>query len=209
MTTYLSKIQEMNKKMEYMRNEMRKETQQLFTLELKELFAQYHSVKSVSWSQYTPYFNDGSECIFGVNSDNLDVESSDFVNNELHPYDEVRSDTCVNLDMYRYHEAIDSGKNEMVDEVIIGTRPVTDDEWSKIVEEYSHWGRMRPERSNCVESIKETKIFKILDAHRFAAQFYAVLTSIDDDILKDIFGDHVKVTINSDGSVETDGYEHE
>lgn len=37
----------------------------------------------------------------------------------------------------------------------------------------------------------------------------AFLTQFDDDLLKDIFGDHVTVTINRDGTVETDHYEHD
>lgn len=32
----------------------------------KEFFASTPGVKSVSWDQYTPYFNDGDECVFGM-----------------------------------------------------------------------------------------------------------------------------------------------
>lgn len=33
----------------------------------KELLAKRDDVQEVSWTQYTPYFNDGDECVFGVN----------------------------------------------------------------------------------------------------------------------------------------------
>jgi hypothetical protein len=32
----------------------------------KELFAKHPDVKGVAWSQFAPYFNDGSACIFSV-----------------------------------------------------------------------------------------------------------------------------------------------
>lgn len=32
-----------------------------------ERLFEFPQIKSVSWAQYTPYFNDGDECIFGVN----------------------------------------------------------------------------------------------------------------------------------------------
>lgn len=35
---------------------------------LKEFFSAFPSVDSIRWSQYTPYFNDGDACEFGVNN---------------------------------------------------------------------------------------------------------------------------------------------
>lgn len=34
---------------------------------LRELFEEFPELTGVRWSQCTPYFNDGDECIFGVN----------------------------------------------------------------------------------------------------------------------------------------------
>lgn len=34
--------------------------------EFKDFFEKYPYVEAVEWVQYTPYFNDGEECIFGV-----------------------------------------------------------------------------------------------------------------------------------------------
>lgn len=35
----------------------------------KELFAAYPAIKSFGWTQFTPFFNDGDQCVFGVYSD--------------------------------------------------------------------------------------------------------------------------------------------
>lgn len=33
---------------------------------LKEFFAMYPEVKKIRWTQYTPFFNDGDPCVFGI-----------------------------------------------------------------------------------------------------------------------------------------------
>ena len=35
---------------------------------LKELFTTLPKIQAVRWTQYTPYFNDGDECVFGLAS---------------------------------------------------------------------------------------------------------------------------------------------
>lgn len=40
----------------------------IFTEIFKEIFEKYPDIDSFSWTQYTPYFNDGDECIFSINS---------------------------------------------------------------------------------------------------------------------------------------------
>lgn len=37
------------------------------------LFESHPELQSFSWTQYTPYFNDGEECVFGVNVDDPDI----------------------------------------------------------------------------------------------------------------------------------------
>jgi len=39
-----------------------------FSEVLEDLFNQFPGVESVSWVQYTPYFNDGDECVFGTSA---------------------------------------------------------------------------------------------------------------------------------------------
>jgi len=36
-------------------------------LQLLDAVLEQHNVHSVRWTQYTPYFNDGEPCIFGIN----------------------------------------------------------------------------------------------------------------------------------------------
>jgi len=49
--------------------ELRKEFPRMFA----ELFNKSKCIESVSWTQYTPYFNDGDECVFSANTDWLNL----------------------------------------------------------------------------------------------------------------------------------------
>lgn len=42
-------------------------------VELKTIFTKHPKLESFSWRQYTPYFNDGDTCVFGVRNDELDI----------------------------------------------------------------------------------------------------------------------------------------
>ena len=50
-------------------------TGEQFLLEhFKNTFEKYPQLHSVSWSQYTPYFNDGDTCTFRSNHEYADIE---------------------------------------------------------------------------------------------------------------------------------------
>lgn len=42
------------------------EAKEEFTKSFKEVFETYPEILSIKWQQYTPYFNDGDECLFHV-----------------------------------------------------------------------------------------------------------------------------------------------
>jgi len=48
--------------------ELRKESRVAFSECVKGLFEENPNLVSFSWTQYTPYFNDGDECVFQASS---------------------------------------------------------------------------------------------------------------------------------------------
>ena len=52
--------------MNQVREEIKKLGSEAFSEAYAPLFNQYPEVESVSWTQYTPYFNDGDSCTFSV-----------------------------------------------------------------------------------------------------------------------------------------------
>lgn len=61
--------EEYDKKREAFVSDIREE----FTKVCTQLFDEYPLVRSFGWTQYTPFFNDGDECTFSVNSDYPEV----------------------------------------------------------------------------------------------------------------------------------------
>ena len=62
------------KKKEYM-DAIEKDGQALLKEEFKSFFTAFPNVLAVKWRQYTPYFNDGDACVFGVGSIEVLIEA--------------------------------------------------------------------------------------------------------------------------------------
>ena len=66
------------------RAEFQKSAQELFKNITKEFFATNPGIKAAKWSQYTPYFNDGDECVFRVNDVYFTNASGEELDNVSH-----------------------------------------------------------------------------------------------------------------------------
>jgi len=58
------KLVEKKAALEKMQNEMNREIHALFHDGFKEVFQENTELDSVEWTQFTPYWNDGDECVF-------------------------------------------------------------------------------------------------------------------------------------------------
>ncbi len=65
----ISELQKLNEDFILQKKELMRKTKVLFDVALVELFAKYPALESFSWTQYTPYFNDGDSCEFSANVD--------------------------------------------------------------------------------------------------------------------------------------------
>jgi hypothetical protein len=67
--TTLEKIKAELAAFEEKKKEFTKELQKEFPSMFKELFEKSDKIQSFGWTQYTPFFNDGDTCEFGVHVD--------------------------------------------------------------------------------------------------------------------------------------------
>lgn len=153
MSEVLKKIQDeiaaFMKKKEELVEELRKD----FPKMLQPFFDRCPLLKKFSWTQYTPYFNDGDECTFGVN-----IHMDDYYINE-----DVEGAVAFFIPRY-YRE----------DKDVLTRFPEGNMEYSKIMDELE-----------------------------------TLLNTIPDDFYRDLFGDHVQVTIHSTGEVDVEDYSHD
>lgn len=76
----MDEYQELLKKVEDARNEVAERAKGAVASLFRMFFMKHPEVKAIGWTQYTPYFNDGEACVFGVHSFYLTLKSADFEN---------------------------------------------------------------------------------------------------------------------------------
>lgn len=134
--------------MQKLRLEKQRQAQAVFKAEAAKLFEANPMLQSFGWRQYTPYFNDGDTCVFGVYSDEPDI-------NDKCGYD------------------LDSGL-----EYDASTRK---------------WVQVRDPDPYIKLQVVVAKL----------------LNGFDEDDMKHMFGDHVRVTVRRDGEIDVDDYSHD
>jgi hypothetical protein len=65
----IQEVKSKQKEIQVLKKELQKKSQEAFFKGAKEIFNTCPDFKSISWTQYTPYFNDGDECKFSANID--------------------------------------------------------------------------------------------------------------------------------------------
>jgi len=141
-------------------------------------------VKAVSWTQYTPYFNDGDACEFWVNS-----KSFSFVT--LEEYELLRVNQGTKIDSNLYNNWRD---------VVINGKLITCEEYTTLLEDANndYWKEKTQELYNTIGTDNAVKLIK----------FTQLINSIDDSIYLELFGDHVSVIMTPD-EVIIDEYDHD
>jgi hypothetical protein len=68
-----AKIEAFKEKIETLRKELQGEMSKALTEGFGELWAKYPNLQSIGWRQYSPYFNDGDECVFSAHVDSYSL----------------------------------------------------------------------------------------------------------------------------------------
>ena len=103
----MSDMNKMNDEIEAIRKAHMEILQAKFKEASRAFFDANPSIQAVVWSQYTPYFNDGEECVFSVNTPKFVRENFD-EENLLNPYEYEDEDTYKSLSFWRKPDSIDS-----------------------------------------------------------------------------------------------------
>lgn len=75
------------------KEQARKSGKELLQQAFGDIFEKYPEVQSVRWAQYTPYFNDGAACVFGIDNFQVLLSAPKVPAEEPEePYDEDEND---------------------------------------------------------------------------------------------------------------------
>ena len=151
MTTTFADILALQKDLD---NKLKTFGKEAFSEAFAQFFADNPRIDGITWHQYTPYFNDGDACTFGVGEVCLTSES-------------LAAEFPDNVEEYMGDFAL-----------------------------YEPWAqRNGDEEKN--------------DVGRAYEAFNPIWGEIPEAVLESVFGDHVQVTIKSDGTIEVDDYDHD
>lgn len=170
-SSLLEDVNSMQTEMQRIQAEFRSTLTEKFNELVKEFFVVAPNIKAVGWTQYTPYFNDGEECVFSVGD--VWICTSDDAN-EL---SEVS---------YGYYD----GDNEVT--VMDASAYLSTHAW--YAEEKAVFNE-----GLTFEQIKEQMV---------AVKTIASIVDNNTDLMKAMFGDHVKVIITTAG-VEAEEFDHD
>lgn len=73
MEEMIAEIKEKQAEIKRLQKELQEKSAKIFLSSFKNLFEETPKLKSFSWTQYTPYFNDGDTCYFSANTDYLTI----------------------------------------------------------------------------------------------------------------------------------------
>lgn len=168
------KIADQNAKIEEMRKAHMKSLQTDFNEIIKLFFEECPKVQAVVWSQYTPYFNDGEECVFSINDPCFVTENFD-PGDLQNPYEYEDEDEYGTLAIPSYvanwDEAIARDRAEIA-------KP-TASEWAK-----GYY-------PNVIARIEQHQ--KDFPGYDVKIKAFANLLSDNEDMLKEVYGDHAAI----------------
>lgn len=176
-----SRLDEIQKQIDKLEKQAHKESSKLISKGFKTIFKKYPELKSFSWTQYTPYFNDGDECVFSAHTDYISINGSE------------QDESCYEL--RQFLDTLHNPKKEI-------------NRLKKKIEEYAANKYSYDFLEDEIERIEKGSIEETRNKLAMLEDISQILSSIDDDCYKSIFGDHVRVTVTKDGW-STESYEHE
>lgn len=90
-------LKQMNAELEQLKAAHLEKSKGIFTNVAAQLFTKHPALQSFGWTQYTPYYNDGDECVFSARTDDPDINgidsySMDFEDELITDYDSSKKD---------------------------------------------------------------------------------------------------------------------
>jgi hypothetical protein len=173
-------MREINKKIEALRNESTELSKKVFHTAVLNFFNRYPEVALITWTQYTPYFNDGDACEFSVHKPNfLSVE--DYKTYKAGELEDVYKFNSFQKPSDYVYKSVAEGKYV--------------DYYQKEIDRYNYY----------VNTFGEDRLNEINNGIK---EFLALFNEIEDDVMLSMFEDHVQVFVTKDG-IDVEEYSHE
>lgn len=180
------------------KNKIKEAGEETIKSALTDLFNNNPQLLAIKWDQYTPYFNDGDECVFSVYDPQylIDLNHLDLPK-EVDAYYETGDDSEDGNQVWFYDTLTYRGE---VDESYSGNKY---EETERVVKPGSEG-----ERYPRYDYVKTGKFYAYLPIPgcEDIADTVASIFTLPNDVFKDVFGDHVRITVTRDGVEVSESY---
>lgn len=180
-TDLLKKMQELNLEMNALKKKYLETGKEHFTIAMKEFFELYPFVSKIQWCQYTPYFNDGDECIFSVHDPEI-----------LFDFEVLGQECPYEDEEYNYGEGSDFN--------------VIADHYKEWYTE-NDWAATAVMNQAAVENALFDKGYDVVSFTNTWSELQSFICS-EEDLMKDLFGDHAIIEVTNKGA-SSDDYDHD
>lgn len=180
-----NKISKSQKEIEKLKNQLFKDSEKLFKTSCKKIFENNPDFNSFSWTQYTPYWNDGDSCEFSAHTDYVYIddeeEESDTHNAEVNIKELKQKEKTIKKLTSEIEKLKKQGKK--------------DDDWEI------------KQNNSRIEVLNELNLEEAEKRYAFLKDIDDLFKNIDDETLERMFGDHAKVVVTKNG-INVESYEH-
>lgn len=200
-----------------LKEEMQENSKVLMKEAFREFLEKYDNVDNIFWTQYTPYFNDGEACEFSVNDVYLvlkgDEDACEYEGSDLTDKDDIADLKKMIADIEEWEKDPMAFAQKYQREYIIryNRDPFLSSRYSGTTEEQMRkWKPFHRSKEEYVEQLTyaENLVKTYPNLKSDFKEVKSMIAGIDEDLMKAMFGDHVKVVVSASG-IETEEYQHE
>jgi hypothetical protein len=192
---------------------LKKNVQQLFNMQIKELFSKQPVLNSFSWAQYTPYFNDGDECTFSVNREYIKINDTE--NDELEDLDDLHAieHRIFQIKNKESEIAGSEAQLEVMKEAQLKGLSEINGRKGMVISiplggDWRYWINNTLKEIDYIKGLN-TEDLPSLELMAFVRrEIDSILENYTDEDLLEMFGDHCKVVVKRDG-ITTESYQHD
>jgi hypothetical protein len=184
--TILAETQALLVTFEEKKNAFKKEAEQTFKKLTDLVFSEFPKINTITWTQYSPFFNDGEECVFNVNDISFSNADSEYAMEHVSYEDNTGEDESVVVTSVSEYMLTRKDRYDYKTRQIV---TVTDE------------NRFQQEELVALGIDNESKLRILIAVNDF------MHSDVGEQILQDTFGNHAKVVASREG-YDVEEYDH-
>jgi hypothetical protein len=215
--TLKSEHKSLKSRIDALKAEMQENSKVLMKEAFREFLEKYDVVDNIFWTQYTPYFNDGESCEFSVGDVHLilkdDEDPCEYEGSSLTDKEDVEAlkKKIAEIEAWEKDPMAAAQKHRSEYNKKYNHDPFAPSSYSgstqdQMVKWKPHYGTKEQYVKELATAEEYAKLYPHLKSD--FKEIQKMVSGIDDDLMKAMFGDHTKVIVSASG-IEVEEHQHD